>query len=97
MLLLLRIAEVYIGEVFAKNLFSFKSKVLIDNMHWHIYHVSQLKVHTYKFAARFVLANHCHGMQSNTVLLESIAFPANRGSFPAVYNDWTGLMDWTGD
>ena len=42
---------------------TYKSKDLVDDMHWHIYHVSQLKVHAYTFAARFVVAKHCHGMQ----------------------------------
>ena len=51
---------------------TYKSKDLVDDMHWHIYHVSQLKVHAYTLAARFVVAKHCHGMQSTTVLLEYI-------------------------
>ena len=79
------LAEVYIVVNFwPRTYFLSQSKVLLDGMHWHndMHHVSQLKVHTYTFAAIFVVAKHCLGMQSTTVLLESVAFSADRGSFP---------------
>ena len=53
---------------------TYKSKDLVDDMHWHIYHVSQLKVHAYTFAARFVVAKIVMACKVPQFCL-SIAFP----------------------